>query len=343
MVRVGIVGYGFAGRGFHAPLIRRVPGVELAAVATRAPERRAQAESELGVPTYPTLEAMLAEGEVDLVVLATPHDVHAEQALTAMAAGKHVVIDKPMTLTTADADRLLAERARSGVLLSVFHNRRWDWDYMTVRHALAEGWLGRPCLFESAVMRYRGPRGWRGQAEAGGGLMYDWGAHLVDQALNLVEGRVASVSAEVQHRRWGAEIGSYARLLLRFESAVLFGIEIGQLAAIEKPRWYVLGEDGALVKTGLDPQEAALLAGDIASAAERPEDRARLVSIKDGVPHEQVIDSLRGDWTGYYENVRDALMGTSPLAVRPEEARRVIAVLEAATASAKSHQPVVFE
>jgi predicted dehydrogenase len=154
---------------------------------------------------------------------------------------------------------------------------------------------------------------------------------------------VASVSCEIQHRRWGVEAGSYVRLLMRFASGVLYSIEIGNLAAIGKPRWYVLGEDGALLKYGLDPQEPALLAGDITQAAEKPEERARIVTMVDGVPQEQVIDSVRSDWTAYYENVRDAILGHAPLAVKPEEARRVIAALEAAAASAKSHQPISFE
>lgn len=342
MIRVGIVGYGFAGRGFHARLIGRVSGLQLTAVATRSDERRRQAESELGVATFESLEAMLASGTVDLVVLATPHDVHAEQATAAMAAGKHVVIDKPMALSTAEADRLLAARDRAGVVLSVFHNRRWDWDYLTVKKAIAEGRLGTPYLFETAVLRYKAPRGWRGLASEGG-IIVDWGAHLIDQAFQLVPGPVASVSCEIQYRRWGAEAGSYVRLLMRFASGVLYSIEIGNLAAIGKPRWYVLGEDGALIKYGLDPQEPALLAGDITAAAEKPEERAKVVTMVDGMPEEAVLDSVRADWTAYYENVRDAILGHAPLAVRPEEARRVIAALEAAAKSAETHQPVSFE
>jgi scyllo-inositol 2-dehydrogenase (NADP+) len=343
MIRVGIVGYGFAGRGFHAPLIGRVPGLRVTAVATRSPERWRQAEADLGVRAFESLETMLAAGDVDMVVLATPHDVHAVQALAALRAGKHVVIDKPMALTTAEADQLLEARDQAGVLLSVFHNRRWDWDYLTVRRALAEGRLGAPYLFETAVLRYKAPRGWRGSAEAGGGIVYDWGAHLIDQALQLVPGPVASVSCDIQHRRWGSEAGSYVRLLLRFGSGVLYAIEIGNLAAIGKPRWYVLGEAGALIKYGLDPQEPAMLKGDITQAAELTEERARLVVMRDGEPVEQVLESVRADWTDYYANVRDALTGRAPLAVRPEEARRVVAVLEAAVASAARHAPVAFE
>jgi scyllo-inositol 2-dehydrogenase (NADP+) len=331
-MKVGILGYGFAGRGFHARLVTRVPALTLAAVAARSAEKREQALAD-GVPqAFESLEAMLPH--VDLVVLATPHDTHRDQALAAMRAGKHVVIDKPMCLATADADRLLAARDEAGVLLSVFHNRRWDWDYLTVRQALAEGWLGHPYLIEAAVLRYKPPRGWRADAEHGGGLIWDWGAHLVDQALQVATAPLVDVSCEVQRRHWGAGAGSWARLQLRFEDGLLYAIEIGNLATILKPRWYVLGEAGALRKEGLDPQEPALLAG--TEPAERPEERALIKTPE----FERVIDSLRGDWADFYRNVADALAGKAALAVTGEQARQVVAVLEAATRSADEHRPV---
>jgi scyllo-inositol 2-dehydrogenase (NADP+) len=227
------------------------------------------------------------------------------------------------------------------VLLSVFHNRRWDWDFLTVKGLVAEGAIGSPTLFEVAVMRYKPPRGWRATTSAGGGLQYDWGAHLVDQAFQLVAGPLASVACDIQHRAWGADAGSYVRMLLRFESGVLYSIEIGNLAAIGKPRWYVLGEAGAISKWGLDPQEPALLKGDISKAAEPAMDHAKVVSMGPEGPVTRSIPSVRGDWTGYYENIRDAIAGHAPLAVTAEEARRVIATLEAATESARTGQPVI--
>lgn len=332
-MKVGILGYGFAGRGFHARLIARVPELSLVAVASRDAAKRAQATAD-GVPVVvETLEAMLPH--VDLVVLATPHDTHAQQALAVMQAGKHVVIDKPMCLSSEDADRLIAARDEAGVLCSVFHNRRWDWDYLTVRDVLAQGWLGEPYLFEVAVLRYKGPRGWRADAGHGGGLIWDWGAHLVDQALQLASAPLLDVSCEVQYRKWGAGAGSFGRLQLRFEDGLLYGIEIGNLATILKPRWYVLGDEGALRKEGLDPQEPALLGG--TEPFERPEERA-LVRTPDD---ERVIESLRGDWADYYRNVAAAAAGREALAVTAEQARQVVAVLEAATRSADLHQPVV--
>lgn len=340
MIAVGLAGYGFAGRGFHAYLIGRVPDLRLAAVASRAPERRRQAEQDYGVATYATLDELLDRGGVDLVVLATPHATHAPLACQAMAAGKHVVVDKVMCLDGAEADAMIAASRRNGVLLSVFHNRRWDWDFLTVKKVLDEDYLGAPSLIESAVLNYRQPRAWRADPGASGGVLYDWGAHLIDHALQLIPSPIDSVSCDIQYRGWGAQIGSYARLLLRFAGGVLYGIEVGNLARVDKPRWLVLGERGSLVKYGLDPQERAMLGGNIEAAVEDPAHRARLRTDLGGLASELVVESVRGDWTEYYRNVADALAGRAELLVTPEQVRRAMAVFDAAMLSARSGQTV---
>ncbi len=340
VIKVGLVGYGFAGRGFHAYLIGLVPELQLVAVASRDLARRQQAEADHGVATYATLDELLARGELDLVVIATPHDTHRDLACRAMDAGKHVVTDKVMCLSTAEADAMIAARDRNGVQLSVFQNRRWDGDYLTVRRARDAGWLGTPFLFESAVLSYRPPRGWRGDARSGGGVIYDWGAHLIDQALQLVPGPVISVTCDIQYRGWGAAIGSYARLLLRVASGTLFSIEVGNLVRAETPRWRVLGERGALTKHGLDPQERAMLAGDISTATEDPAHRARVNTEFDGLATALVVEGIRGDWTAYYRNIAAALAGTEPLAVTPEEARRGLVIFDAAMASARTGETI---
>lgn len=336
MLKVGLVGYGFAGRGFHAYLIDRVPDLKLTAVASRSPERRAQAERDRGVATFETLDAMLKGGEVDLIVIATPHDTHAALAVRAMDAGKHVVVDKVMCLNLREADEMLAASKRNGVLLSVFQNRRWDWDYLTVKKVLEDGLIGDPYLFETSILRYRSPRGWRANAEAAGGILFDWGAHLIDQGLQLVGRPVIGVNCDVQRRGWGAEIGSYGRLLMRFDNGVLFGVEIGNLARFERPRWLILGERGSLVKYGLDPQERAMLRGDINAAEEDPSHRARISTELNGLVTEMTVESVKSDWTNYYRNVADALLGRASLIVRPEEVRRAIAVFDAAMESVRT-------
>src|SRR5262245_56793826 len=278
MIGVGIVGYGYAGRVFHSYLVGRADGLELRAVAARDPGRREQAARERGVRTYPTLDEMAAAPDVDLVVLATPHDTHAELAVRALEAGKHVVVDKPMAITLAEADRMVEAANRSGRMLSVFHNRRWDWDYLTVRKLLAEGLIGRPYLFETAVLNYRPPRTtWRSTTATMGSLVHDWGAHLVDHALRLVPSPVARVHCQIAHPRPVPEIGNYARLDMTFADGTLYSAEAGNLVRAPKPRWWVVGEEGTLVKLGLDPQERAFQrTGNPDDAAELPEERTRV-------------------------------------------------------------------
>ena len=336
MFRVGLVGYGFAGRRFHSYLIDRVPELTLTAIVSRSDERRALAACEHGVSSYPTLGAMLEREQLDLVVIATPHDTHAALAIEALEAGCNVVVDKAMCLNGREADAMIESAARSRGFLSVFQNRRWDWDYLTVKQVLAEGLIGSPYLVEVSNLRYRSAGGWRGTIESGGGLLFDWGAHLIDQALQLISEPVVAINCDVQYRGWGRKIGSYARVGLRFASGLLYAIELGNLARVEKPRWVVLGDLGSLVKTGMDPQERAMLAGDIDAAAELPADRARVLTTAAGQPAELVLDSVRADWTSYYRNIADVLADRGTLLVPATEIRRVMAVFDAALASADS-------
>lgn len=342
-IGVGLVGYGYAGRVFHSHLIERAPGLELRAIAARDAGRRAQAtEEHPGAAGHASYNDLLADPRVELVVLATPHDTHCEMSLKALAAGKHVVVDKPMAIALAEADRMVEAATTSKKMLSVFHNRRWDWDFLTVQHVLASGLIGRPFLFESTVLSYRAPRAtWRSEPATMGSLVHDWGAHLVDHALRLVPSTVERVSCHVLHPRPQPTVGNFAHLELLFADRTLYTIEVGNLARPAKPRWYVLGEEGGLVKYGLDPQERAFQSsGRPDGAAELPDERARITTAVDGQPAELVLDSVKGSWTGYYENVSDHLNDGSPLAVTAEQAREVVRILDAAVRSASEGQPI---
>ena len=342
MIRVGILGYGFAGRGFHAYLLTHEPRLKLSAVATRDAERRARAEQDYGVATFVSLEDMLANGDVDLVIIATPHDVHAAQAIAIMDAGKHCVCDKVMCLSTEEADAMLAARDRNGVLFSVFHNRRWDGDYLTIRRALSDGLIGDPRLFEIGIWRYAPPRSWRGSKAAVGTIMHDWGAHFIDQMFQLVPSRVVSVSASAQYDWPQFDIESYLSAQVTFENGVIYRFELGNRARVGKPHWYVVGSTGALTKEGVDPQEAAMLRGDILSAKEDPANAARVVTEIAGSTADMRLATQPGDWTAYYRNVADVLEGSAELVVRPEEARRGVRLLEGIEASLSSGEVYRF-
>lgn len=340
MIGTVVVGYGLAGRAFHCPLIRRQPGLRLVGVVARNADVRASA-SECGVRGYAGLDEALADPEVQLVVVATPHDSHADIAVRSLQAGKDCVVDKVMALSGEDADRMIAARDASGRMLSVFHNRRWDWDFLTVRDVLSRGSIGRPILIESAVCRFAPPRSWRGRADLAGTILHDWGAHLVDQALRLGLGPCRRLSAWILPAPWpGVDSGGHGRLVLEFDET-LFQVETSRVSVLDRPRWWVLGTEGGFTKYGVDPQEDALRAGDIDAAAEKPSHRGVITRTDaNGSRHESPVESIHGHWDAYYANIADHLTRGTPLAVTAEEAREVVRVLQAATTSSAQGRAV---
>ncbi|MFP5356578.1 MAG: oxidoreductase, partial [Gemmatimonadota bacterium] len=241
-LNVALVGYGFAGRVFHAPLIAAVSGLRLYGVVSGQGELVRSHWPEARV--YPELSAALADPAVDLVVLATPNVLHAEQAHAALDAGKHVVVDKPFTVTVAEAESLVAHAERAEKVLSVFHNRRWDSDFLTVRKLIAEGALGEVTYFESRFDRYRPVvrDRWRERAGAGAGLWYDLGPHLVDQALQLF-GAPLDMTADLAIQREGAQVDDYFHVVLRY-SRLRVVLHASMLVAANDLRFAVHGTRG---------------------------------------------------------------------------------------------------
>jgi scyllo-inositol 2-dehydrogenase (NADP+) len=340
-IGVGIVGYGFAGRGFHAYLVDQAPGLEVRGVYVRNEQRRQQAAADRSVRVYDSYEQMLEDPAIQLVILATPHDIHAVQAIAAMDAGKHLVTDKIISMNADEARAMVAASDRNDVLLSVFHNRRWDGDYRTIRRIWQEGLLGDVYAVECCVMGYGAPGGWRGQKARSGGVLYDWGAHLVDQSLQLCGEPAAVTSWVIDRQAWpNVDIGNYGRMIIQFKNGVLYDIETGNLASIPKPHWYLLGTKGALRKEGVDPQEAAMLKGDITAARENPANAALVRTRVDGQPQESRIPTEPGDWREYYKNISLVLQGKAELAVRPDEMVTLMRVFDAAAQSARTGQTV---
>ena len=342
MINTAVIGYGYAGRAFHSYLVSLADGLNLYAIATRNDERRAAAqEAYPDVKSYKTIDEVLADNAISLVVLATPHDTHAELAVKAMDAGKHVVTDKIMAMNTAEADAMIDASKRNDVLLSVFHNRRWDWDYLTVKKVIADGLLGTPYLFQVAIMRYGAPGGWRGVKSQSGGILYDWPAHFVDQAIQFGDSPVESVFCDIYYsKKWETDIGNYGNLYINFQNDIRYQIEIGNLSKADKPRWYVVGDEGGLIKYGLDPQEGPMRDGDIDAAEEDPSNYAKVWTEAGGENRELVIESVRGSWKSYYQNIADVLNKDAELVVKPEEIRKVMQVYDAAMESAETGETV---
>ena len=308
-LNVAVVGYGYAGRVIHAPLISAVDGLRLHGVVSGQGELVRSRWPEARV--YPDLSAALADPAIDLVVLATPNAVHAEQAHAALDAGKHVVVDKPFTVTVAEAESVVAHAERAGKVLSVFHNRRWDSDFLTVRKLIAEGALGEVTYFESRFDRFRPVvrDRWRERTGAGAGLWYDLGPHLVDQALQLF-GPPLDLTADLAIQREGAQVDDYFHVLLRY-SRLRVVFHASMLVAANDLRFAVHGTRGSFVKLGLDPQEEVLRAGGVIGGDDWGVDRrAGVLTLVEG---ERVVvrevTSERGDWRRFYAGVRDAIWG----------------------------------
>ncbi len=328
ILNAGIVGYGFATKTFHAPLIAGVPGLKLAAISSSDPSKVRADWPQVPVDASP--EALFSRSDIELVVIPTPNETHFPLALAALAAGKHVVVDKPFTVTLAEARRLQAEASAAGLLLSVFHNRRWDADFLTLRQVIASGELGRIVHFESHFDRYRPEvrARWREQALPGSGLWYDLGAHLLDQVLQLF-GPPESISLDLAIQRDGAESDDWFHAVLRYGQcrAVLHG---SALVPSPPPRFSVHGSRGSFIKFGLDAQEDALRTGRRPPAPNWGVDPlpATLTVCPDGSCRTRELACIAGNYPAYYAAVRDAIHGTAPNPVSADDAIGVIRLIE---------------
>ncbi len=344
-LRVGLIGYGLAGSVFHAPLVAATPDLELAAVVTRNPERQAQVRRE-----HPDARVLDDVGQLwaaglDLVVVASPNRTHISQATAALEAGLAVVVDKPLAATAAEGEALAALAEQRGLALSVFQNRRWDGDFRTVAELVRSGRLGRVHRFESRFERWR-PQlkgGWRELADPAeaGGLLYDLGSHLVDQALTLF-GPAAEVYAELDRRRTGAQADDDAFVALRHVDGTRSHLWMSALAADLGPRFRVLGSESAYVVDGLDGQEDALRDGgtpaDPGWGAVAPDDYGRLGADGDTAPY----PTLPGAYQDYYAGMAEAVRGRAPVPVQARDAVAALAVLEAARRSATEQRTVAL-
>ena len=320
-MRVALLGYGFAGKTIHAPLIRSVPGLELVQVLSRD---AARVHADIpGITVTSNADDVFANPAVDLIVIATPNDTHAPLATRALRAGKGVVIDKPFTVTPDEARKVIDLASASGMFLSVFHSRRFDADFLTVRSLLAAGELGELMYFESHYDRYRPvvQNRWREQPGPGSGIWYDLGSHLLDQALQLF-GDPDTVSADLGVQRAGGETVDYFHVVLHYGRmrAILHG---SNLVIAETPRFILHGTQGSYVKYGMDPQEPALRRGELPGSGDWGRDtRHGTLTTASGA---RIVETLPADYREFYRAVRD---GRNP--VPPEQAARVVELLHQA-------------
>jgi predicted dehydrogenase len=342
---VAIIGYGLAGRVFHAPLVAATRGLTVASVVTSNPARQAEvARDHPAARTLSSPDRLWERDDHDLVVIATPNDTHLPLATAAIEHDLPVVVDKPLAVTAARAEQLVVRAQRAGVLLTVFQNRRWDSDHLTLRRLLDGGHLGGVLRYESRFERWRPapkPGSWRETLapERGGGLLLDLGSHLVDQALTLF-GPVSEVYAEIDARR-GLDADDDVFIALRHASGTISHLRASAVTAAPGPRLRVLGTEAAFVVTRLDSQEDRLRDGQRPDTvpdwgAEPEAHRGRLVTGDASVP----VPGERGDWPRFYELMAAAVRDGGPPPVDPLDAVAALNVLEQARRSAATRTTV---
>ncbi|HEX8797126.1 MAG TPA: oxidoreductase [Terriglobales bacterium] len=345
MIDVGLIGFGFAGRTFHAPVISAVEGLRLAAILERHGSEAEQA--------YPTahiarsLAELLAIDSIQLTVVATSNPSHFELAKQCLHAGRHVVVDKPFTTTYAEAAELVSIAEKQPRIITVYQNRRWDGDFLTVERLVRENKFGRIVLYESHFDRFR-PQVrdvWRERAEPGSGLLFDLGPHLIDQTL-LLFGTPDAITAEVRIERDGAQVDDAFDVVFHYPKLRAL-LRAGVLVTTPTPRFAIQGTQGGYLKYGLDPQEDALKRGETPSSElwgyESPERWGTLLEAQGDSLVKEQLPTMPGDYRQYYRNVRDAILGKAPLAVTPESALNVMCALELAGESSKKHCAVRWE
>ena len=345
-IQVGVIGFGLAGRVFHAPVVSAVPGLQLAAIVERSGDSARAA--------YPNVRVVRSVGEllaidsIELVVVATPNQTHLDLARQCLEAGRHVVVDKPFAPTSAEAAQMVDIAQKKGRLLTVYQNRRWDGDFLTVRRILQEGRLGRLVHFESHMERYRPAlkaNAWRELPTPGSGLWFDLGPHLLDQAFVLF-GAPQAMTAELRNEREGAAVDDAFDVVLHYPGLRVL-LRSNLLTCATGPRFRLNGTQGSFVKYGSDPQEDALKQGatmDQPHWGEEPKENAGTLSIAEG---DKVVTARiptdAGNYSRYYQNVRDAILSGAPLDVTPEHALRIMHALELAIESNRRGCKLPFE
>lgn len=346
IINVGLVGYGFASQAFHAPLIQATEGLDLVAVSS---SNAAKVQSSLpDVEVAAQALALCQRSDIDLIVIPTPNNTHFPLAKAALSAGKHVVVDKPFTITLSEGKLLKKLANDNECLLSVFHNRRWDSDFLTVKALLEAGTLGRLVHFESHFDRFR-PEvrdRWREKAIPGGGIWYDLGPHLLDQACELF-GMPQAILLELGVLRDGAQADDDFLALLDYESFRVT-LAAGTLVAEPTPRFRIHGTQGSFVKYGVDPQEDRLKAGEVPTSQWGEDSQHGTLTLREGEGEStsltrRELPNQPGDYLAYYQGIAAAIRDKAPLPVSVDDALRSMALLEAGLDSHRQRRWIVLK
>lgn len=346
VIQVGVVGYGFSAKVFHAPLITTVPHLKLTKVVERHDEKSKRDYP--NVEVVKDLDQLLEDETIDLVVITTPNESHYPMAEKALLAGKHVVVDKPFTNTSQDAMKLIQLAEKQNKILSAYHNRRWDGDFQTVRQIVQKGLLGDLTEVEIHFDRYQkeiNPQAWREENKPGSGILNDLGSHLIDQAQYLF-GLPLAITADIRIQREGGKVDDSFDILLSY-GALKVRVKAGMLVRERGPHFILHGTSGSFIKYGMDPQEAALNQGlkpeDESWGADSKEQWGKLNTDLNGMHFEGKLETHNGNYTAYYQNIYDVIANQQELIVKPEEAYNTMRIIELAIQSSMEQRTVEFK
>lgn len=349
LIRTGIIGFGMAGKVFHAPFISTLPGFVLSKISTS----REAAAREIAVLYPDTLvvadaRSVLDDNDIDLVIICTPNTEHLPLAKAALLAGKHVIVEKPFAITSAEADVLVALARQQQRILTVHHNRRWVADYKTVRKVIDSQLLGRLATYEAHYDRFRPAlraQAWREELAPGAGILYDLGAHLIDQALQLF-GLPQEITADVRIQRPGGKVDDFFELTLQYPD-LRVSLHSGMLVKKPGPFFSLHGDRGSFVKSGMDVQEEVLKSGGTPANTPNwgmePEHLwGQLYTEYEGLQIAGTVQSERGSFQDFFINVQQAIRGEAALIVTPEQARDTIRIIELALQSSNEKRTVAY-
>ncbi len=324
------MGMGRSGEEMHARYVRESDAFQLEAISDTTEERLTASKKRLKVKkAYASYEELLEDDAVELVVVATPSQAHCQMVLAAFEHGKHVLVEKPVALNLGEFERMEESARKHGLAFACFHNRRWDGDYLRVRSIIADGLLGDvfdiqsrcigygPGLRTFGVQEFR-PQ-WRAEKAYGGGQLYDWGSHLIDQVLVMVPSKVETVYGDLKSLMWSEEVDDHFKVLIKFEDGTTAEVESSADCRLPLPRWFVTGTEGALSGTWHE---------------------LRVRSEKVDIADEIVLSSFPNEWPAFYENLGQVIRAGAELAVKPDEVKRTVAVIDAAMVSSKERRSV---
>ncbi len=343
--KLGIIGYGGMGEWHHRSVSEKVDGLEVVAAHDIRAERLEAAEK-AGLKAYETLEAILSDKEIDIITVATPNNFHKNLTIAALRAGKHVVCEKPVTMDAAELEEIIAVSKETGKVFSVHQNRRWDKDYRIVREAVNTGLVGKPFYIENRVQGSGGVlHGWRGAKINGGGMLYDWGIHLIDQVMWLVKSPVKELFVEMKYI-FNDECDDNFKLYLEFENGISAHIQVDTYCFVNLPRWQVQGDGATLVVNDwacngkiVRAKEGEIEWTENIVYTEAGPTRTMAPRHKDTI-QEDPLPEVKTDWSDYYKNIMDVIDNGAELIVKPEESLRVMKVIDAAFLSEKTGKSV---